>query len=53
MLGPKCIGSNLVLGPIEGGIVLESVVKSVLTSFSFPMKSVSFVELACPDLGER
>ena len=28
MLGPECIGANLMLGPTEAGVVLESVVKS-------------------------
>lgn len=53
MLGPKCIGGNLMLGPTEGGIVLESVVKSGTHFILLPHGKGTFCGAGLPRSGRE
>ena len=52
MLSPECIGANLMLGPIEAGIVLESVVKSGTRFILLPNGNGIFPGAGLPRFGE-
>ena len=52
MLSPECTGANLMLGPIEAGIVLESVVKSGTRFILFPNGNGIFPGSGLPRFGE-